>query len=272
MNQSPITIRAAVSGILIITAAFIPVRAEAFEDYTSPRNATVDTRGARSIEIDAAAGELRVEGKPGINEVRIRGTARSSRESRLKNIKLIAERRGDAVYIKADIPDNDNWGGWNGSDGYMALDLVIEVPTSLRLDVSDGSGEADFLNTGALDLEDGSGNIEIRGARGDVRIHDGSGNIIINGVEGAVRVSDGSGEIRANDVTGNFTVEEDGSGSIDVSGVGGTMRVESDGSGNIDVDRVAGDFVVDSDGSGSIRYATVKGEVRIPERRRRGGY
>lgn len=270
MNQSRISIRAAVSAALIITAAFIPARTEALEDYTSPRNATVDTRGARSIEIDATAGELRVEGQAGINEVRIRGTARASRESLLKDIKLIAERRGDVVYIKADIPDQ-NWDGW-GRDRYMGLDLVIEVPTSLRLEVSDGSGDAEFRNTGALDLEDGSGNIEIRGGHGDVRIRDGSGNIIIDGVEGAVRVSDGSGEIRANDVTGNFTVEEDGSGSIDVSGVGGTMRVESDGSGNIDVDRVAGDFVVDSDGSGSIRYATVKGSVRIPERRRRAGY
>ncbi|MEO8576867.1 MAG: hypothetical protein ABI556_09215 [Gemmatimonadales bacterium] len=272
MNQSRISIRAASAGLLIITAAFIPIKTEALEDYTSPRNATVDARGARTVTIEAAAGELRVEGQPGINEVRIRGTARSNRDSRLKDIKLIAERRGDVIYIKADIPDDNNWGSWNGGDRYMALDLIIEVPISLRLDVTDGSGDAEFKNTGSLDFEDGSGNILVRGAHGDVRIRDGSGNIIIEGVQGAVRVSDGSGEIRANDITGNFTVEEDGSGGIDVSGVGGTMRVENDGSGNIDVERVAGDFVVDSDGSGSIRYATVKGSVRIPERRHRRGY
>lgn len=270
MNHSPISIRAAAAGLLIVTAAFIPIRAEALDDYTSPRDATVDARGARSVTIEAAAGILRVEGRPGINEVRVRGTARATRQSRLADIKLIAERRGDVVFIKADIPDN-NSGFWNG-DHYMGLDLVIEVPTTLRLDVSDGSGEAEFTNTGAIDLEDGSGSIDIRGAHGSVKIRDGSGSITIDGVEGGVIVSDGSGEIRASNVTGDFTVEEDGSGSIDVSGVGGTMRVESDGSGNIDVDRVAGDFVVDNDGSGSIRYATVKGSVRIPERRRRSGY
>lgn len=49
------------------------------------------------------------------------------------------------------------------------------------------------------------------------------------------------------------------------------MRVEDDGSGNMDVERVAGDFVVGSDGSGSIRYETVQGNVRIPDRKRRGG-
>ncbi len=272
MNQSAISARAAAAGLLIVTAAFIPARSQALEEYTSPRNATVDARGARSVNIDAAAGILRVEGQPGLGEVRVRGTARASRESWLKDVKLVAERRGDVVCIKVDIPNNDSgfFDGWNNS--YRGLDLVIEVPTTLRLDVSDGSGEAEFKNTGAIDLEDGSGTIDIRGARGNVTIRDGSGSINIDGVEGAVKVTDGSGEIQARNVTGDFTVEEDGSGSIDVSGVGGTMRVESDGSGSIDVDRVAGDFVVNSDGSGSIRHATVKGSVKIPERRRRGSY
>ena len=268
MSHSPISIRAAAAGALIITAAFIPVRTEALEEYTSPRNATVDAHGARSATIDAEAGILKIEGQAGISEVRVRGTARASRESWLKDIKLIAERRGDVVFIKVDIPDHDGWGGWNDNN-YRGLDLIIEVPTTLKLDVNDGSGEAEFRNTGAIDLEDGSGSIEIRDAHGDVRVRDGSGSILIDGVEGAVRVSDGSGEIDARNVTGNFTVEEDGSGSIDLAGIGGTVRVESDGSGNIDVDRVAGDFVVDSDGSGSIRYATVKGSVRIPDRGRR---
>ena len=31
--------------------------------YTAPRNATVDAAGARGVEVEAAAGELRIEGK-----------------------------------------------------------------------------------------------------------------------------------------------------------------------------------------------------------------
>lgn len=271
MNHTRTSIRAVVTGLLIVTAAFIPVRTEALEDYTSPRNAEVDARGARSAKIEAAAGILRIEGMPGITQVRVRGTARASRRSRLDDIKLIAERRGDVVFIKADMPEN-NSGFWNSDNYNQQLDLVIEVPTSLALDVKDGSGEAEFTNTGAINFEDGSGNIGIRGAHGSVRVHDGSGNIIMEGVEGNVTVSDGSGEIRAGNVTGDFTVDSDGSGNIDVAGVGGTMRVESDGSGNIDVERVAGDFLVESKGSGSIQYATVKGSVRIPERHRRASY
>jgi len=272
MNRTKPLYRATLTGLLIVTAVFIPRRTQALEDYTSPRNADIPVAGAKSIRIDAAAGVLKVEGREGLDQVHVRGTARSDRKSRLDGIKLIAERRGDEIYIKADMPDDrDGYFGRNGDDwDNMALDLVIEVPSSLPLDVDDGSGEAEFNNTGALEFEDGSGEIHVRGARGDVRISDGSGSIVIEGVQGSVRISDGSGEIRARDVTGNFTVEEDGSGNIDVSSVGGTMRVENDGSGNIDVDRVSGDFVVDRDGSGSIRYDTVKGSVRIPDRRRRG--
>ena len=261
--------RAVLIGLLVVAASFIPRRASAYEDYTSPRNADVGASGAKSVRIEAAAGILRVEGRPGISEVRVRGTARAERRNRLDDIKLIAERRGDEIFIKADMPEWRDRGWYDRDNDNVALDLVIEVPTALRLDVGDGSGEAEFNNTGSLELGDGSGEILIRNARGDVRVSDGSGNITIEGVEGSVRVNDGSGNIRARNVTGNFVVSSDGSGDIDVSSIGGTMRVENDGSGNIDADRVTGDFVVDHDGSGTISYATVKGSVRIPERKRR---
>lgn len=253
----------------IVTASFGPEVARAQDGYTAPRNADVDARGARVVEIQAHAGALRVEGRPGLSQVRVRGTARASNRGWLGDIKLIAERRGDAVFIKADIPDNDRatWSGLNGNN-YRGLDLVLEVPIALALDVGDGSGEAHFVNVGVLSLSDGSGEIEIRGARGNVRINDGSGSIDVDGVQGNLRIHDGSGEIRARNVTGDVIVDTDGSGNIVVSGVGGTMRVGNDGSGSIDVDRVAGDFVVDNDGGGSIHYATVKGSVDIPERKR----
>ena len=263
--------RAASIGLLVVAAAFIPVRAHAYEDFTSPRNADVDASGAKTVKIEAGAGSLRVEGRPGITQAQIRGTARANRRSRLADIRLIAERRGDVIFIKADMPNTEIglWDVMKGDGGQMQLDLVIDVPMSLAVDADDGSGEAEFNNTGPLTIADGSGNLTIRGTHGSVRINDGSGEITISGVEGSVRVGDGSGNIRARNVTGDFTVDEDGSGNIDVSSVGGTMRVGNDGSGNIDVGRVAGDFIVGNGGSGTIRYDTVKGSVSIPERHRR---
>jgi hypothetical protein len=263
--------RIAIAGFLVVTAAFIPRKARALDDdYTAPRNADVNAQGARTVRIDAAAGFLKVEGRKDIDQVRVRGMARASKRGWLDDIKLIAERRGDEVYIKADIPDEDRriFDAMRG-DWERVLDLTIEVPTSLALVVRDGSGEAEFNNTGSLDFEDGSGEMTIKNVHGDVSVVDGSGGITIEGVDGSVRVDDGSGEIRGRNITGDFTIGEDGSGEIDISGVSGTMRVENDGSGSIDVDRIGGDFIVDHDGSGDIHYEGVKGSIRIPDRKRR---
>jgi len=239
--------------------------------YSAPRNAVVDASGARSVEVEAGAGSLRVEGKAGLRQVQVTGTARSSSQQFLTQIKLIAERRGDVVFIKADIPDDER----NDDDNYSAaLDLVIEVPQGINADVSDGSGDTKILNVGSLEATDGSGSFSVIGAAGSVRINDGSGDLTIENVGGDVKVSDGSGDINVRNVTGSFTVESDGSGGIYATDVRGSVVVQNDGSGSIEVNKVGKDFTVESKGSGSIDYADVSGRIDIPERRRdrrRGG-
>jgi hypothetical protein len=242
-------------------------RAQGSGDYTAPRNAAVDATGARAVEVEAAAGSLRVEGKPGLRQVQVTGLARSSSQQFLNQIKLIAERRGDVVFIKADIPDHD-WGRGYRDDHSAGLDLVIEVPQGINAEVSDGSGEAKVLNVGSLEASDGSGEFSVESAAGSVRITDGSGSLTIQNVGGDVRVSDGSGDIEVRNVTGSFTVQSDGSGGIHARDVRGSVVVESDGSGSIEVDQVGRDFRVESKGSGSIDYSAVSGQVDIPERHR----
>jgi hypothetical protein len=252
----------AAAPFLIASAA----RAQGPSDYTAPRNAVVDAAGARTVEVEAAAGSLRVEGKPGLRQVQVTGTARSSSQQFLSRIRLIAERRGDVVFIKADIPDRN--GSFFHDSNWAALDLVIQVPQGINAEVSDGSGEARISNVGSLNASDGSGDFTVDGATGSVRVTDGSGSLTIENVGGDVKVSDGSGEIDVRNVTGSFTVESDGSGSIHASDIRGSVIVESDGSGEIEVNKVGRDFRVNSKGSGSIDYATVSGQVVIPERHR----
>lgn len=233
--------------------------------YSAPRNAVVDAAGAKSVEVEAGAGSLRVEGKAGLRQVQVTGTARSSSQQLLTQIKLIAERRGDVVFIKADIPDGES----NRDDDYSAaLDLVIEVPQGINADVSDGSGDTKILNVGSLEATDGSGSFSVIGAAGSVRVTDGSGDLTIENVGGDVKVSDGSGDINVRNVTGSFTVESDGSGGIYATDVRGSVVVQNDGSGSIEVNKVGKDFTVESKGSGSIDYADVSGRIDIPERRR----
>ncbi len=106
----------AFAGFFVVTASLIPVRAEAQDGYREPRNADVDLAGARAARIEAGAGSLRIEGREGLAQVRVRGTARSSNRDRLDDIKLIAERRGGEVRIKVDIPnDRRSWTSFGNS-------------------------------------------------------------------------------------------------------------------------------------------------------------
>lgn len=242
-------------------------KAQSGNDFSAPRNAAVDAAGARSVRVQAGAGVLRVKGMPGITQVQVKGIAWASSESILRNIRLIAERRGDEIFIKSDMPEGHlSW--FRGGDGSAALDLTIEVPQGLDASVSDGSGAAEVRNVGALEMTDGSGELEIDGAR-SVRITDGSGNLVIKNVRSDVNVRDGSGDVVARNVAGSFTVESDGSGGIFATDIQGSVLVERDGSGEINVSRLGRDFIIKSKGSGAVSYDGVKGRVEIPDSRRR---
>jgi hypothetical protein len=220
------------------------------QDYDEPRNATVNAAGATALKIDARAGQLRVTGRADITEVRVRGTARASSRGLLADIKLEAVRNGNEVTVRAVMPDfrDTRDRGWNEQ---AVLDLVIEAPATLALDIDDSSGDMTVEGVaGKMRIQDSSGNIRIRDAGSDVWIDDSSGGIDIRGVKGSV------------------DVDEDSSGEIEVYDVTGSVHVGRDSSGSINVSRVGGDFVVERDGSGSIDYDGVKGKVDVPQKDR----
>lgn len=234
----------------LVLAAALPAAALA-QDYDAPRTATVNASGATLVRIEARAGNLRVTGRADITEVRVRGTARASSRGVLEDIKLEATRTGNEVTVRALIPEYRD-SGWHND--HALLDLVIETPATLPLDIDDTSGDMTIESVSAkVRIEDNSGNIRVRDT-GDIWISDSSGGIDISGVKGSV------------------DIDEDSSGEIEVYDVTGSVHVGRDSSGSIDVSRVGGDFVVERDGSGSIDYDGVKGKVDVPskDRHRRG--
>jgi hypothetical protein len=233
--------------VTLAAVALLPASALA-QDYDAPRNAAVSAAGATILRIDARAGGLRVTGRTELTEVRVRGTARASSRDVLEDIKLEAVRTGNEVTVRAVIPEmrNRNW-----DDYHALLDLVIEVPASLPVDIDDTSGDMTIEGVaGRLRIDDNSGNIRVRDAGADVMVRDNSGGIEIQGVKGSVNI------------------EEDSSGEIEVYDVTGSVHIGRDSSGSIDVSRVGGDFVVERDGSGSIDYDGVKGKIEIPSKDR----
>lgn len=243
--------------------------------YTAHREATIDGSGAERLVISVGAGSLDVKGDQGMSQVSASGTACASDEDYLDQIRLTTDRRGSTLYLKAEYPTHVR--------GNAALDLVVEVPASLAVEIEDGSGSITVRSVAALEIDDGSGSIDVGDVRGDVEIDDGSGEIEVlgvggrvvvddgsgalkvTGVGGSVRVSDGSGEIVLRDIDGEVLIEEDGSGGIEISGVGASVVIDEDGSGSISVRDVEGDFTLRRDGSGSVSVDDVRGSVSIPD-------
>jgi hypothetical protein len=227
-----------------------------------PRNATVAAGGISRVVVIARAGSLKVTGG-GAGEVRATGTACASDADLLKDIKLTATRSGSVVRVEAVIPEPSL--SWGTKDA--RLDFEVVLPAGVAVDVEDSSGEATIENVGPLKVDDGSGELTIRGVRGDLSVEDSSGGLDIHDVTGNVRIEDGSGGMEVEQVGGDVVVTEDGSGEIDIRNVRHSVNIEDDGSGGVSVQGVGGDFTVGRKGSGGISYDRVAGRVSVPRRR-----
>jgi hypothetical protein len=235
--------------------------------HRAERSATVDANGARRLVIGAGSGSLKIEGKPGLTSVRIRGVACASSADLLDQIKLDARRSDTDVLVEANERRDERDRDWHFRDNeYARLDIVVEVPARMAARIDDGSGSIDLSNLGAVVIEDGSGDIVADNLNGDVEIDDGSGGIRLVDIAGAVQIDDGSGEISLRNIGGAIDID-DGSGEIDIRAARKNVRI-SDSSGSIEVADVEGDFIVTNDSSGGIDYDNVRGRVDIPRRKR----
>jgi hypothetical protein len=214
-------------------------------DYHEERNLSVDADGLTSLRIDAGAGSMKVNGVDGAATIDVTATilvsgARDDKARELieDRMELTLERNGDKAILIADFGGSMGW----SKGGAIALD--VRVPKGMDLDIDDGSGSIEIHDTvGAVELNDGSGSIKVSNVAG-VRVDDGSGSIDIRDASGDVRIDDGSGSVTVRGVTGSIVID--------------------DGSGSINVSDVQGDFRVVDAGSGSVNYRDVAGEIDVP--------
>ncbi|MEQ9399200.1 MAG: hypothetical protein RJQ04_08500 [Longimicrobiales bacterium] len=247
----------------------VDVRVGASDDcsFAVDRTASVPVGGASGLSVSSGSGDLRVEGRAGLDEVRVVGRACASEEDWIDDLRVTLERRGDELVLTTHYPDRDGRRSRSGRT-VARIDLIVEVPLGMAADIEDSSGGMIVRGTGATRIDDSSGEIVVDGIRGSLTIDDSSGGIDVRDVGGAVRIDDGSGEIEVSAVRGPVTIA-DGSGSIDVVEVDQDVVVERDGSGSISVRDIQGGFSVLRDGSGSIRHSGVAGAVDVPEKKRR---
>jgi hypothetical protein len=251
--------------VIVLALALTPSPSRPLQSecrFAAPRTADIPTSAITTLQVEAGSGNLQVEGRAGLTTIRVRGQACASSRELLEAVTLKTRVNAGVSDVVTDGPDNLR------DREYARLDLVIEVPASMKVSINDGSGEASVTGVRSLVIEDGSGELKITDIAESVRVEDGSGEMVISGVGGDVDINDGSGEITLQQIRGSGLIR-DGSGSIDAKDITGSVRVSDDGSGSIDVERVGGDFIVTSSSRNGIHHSDVRGEVRIPGRKRR---
>jgi hypothetical protein len=245
-----------------LSATAMPVQRQRDEcRYEAERTATERAGSRDQLQLIARSGSLRIIGRRGATEVRVRGRACASSRDLLDQLQVESGHSGSTVRIEVPELRNDEW----RNNQYARLDLEVEVPLGMAADIEDGSGETIIEGLGDITVVDGSGSLHITDV-GSADIRDGSGEIEVDGVQGDLRITDGSGGISVDKVSGRVVIH-DGSGAIDIAGAG-SVEIPEDGSGSIDVRDVRGDLTVGRKGSGSIDYRDVRGRVDVPDRHR----
>jgi hypothetical protein len=250
---------------LMLLAALAAGSAQAWDcAYEKNVDVTLDLAGSEQLSIAAAAGDLKITGHPGTAEARARGKVCASKEEWLEQSEIVIE-GGRNASIAVSLPSADTHWSLLGNS-YVYMDLEVDVPADMALDVRDSSGDMDIEGTGAVSIKDSSGDINVKDVHGDVALEDSSGDIDLVAVTGNVIVrQDSSGDIDGRKIEGSVRVEKDSSGDIRFEQVRDDFVVERDSSGDIVADTIGGDFRVLKDGSGAIRSRDVSGAVEIPD-------
>ena len=229
---------------------------------TATRTLRVPVAGATLLVLDVGAGYLRVQGTSSATEVVVTGLAHAATIAGLNAVQVKSRRAADTIFVSAVLPPSRHEPG-----AATALDLTIQLPSSLALDVIDSTGESIFRNVGALRTKHGDGGLDIDTVGGNLDVTDGGGDMIAANVNGDVHIVDGGGSIYLSNITGSVTIPQDGPGEIQLSGVGGDVTVGSKASGEVAARGVGGNLLVRANGNGSVEYRDVKGHVAIPAAR-----
>ena len=164
-----------------------------------------------------------------------------------------------------------------GSAPEVRVDLVIRAPAGSKLEVRNVFGNATAnarfrraaarrqlrrscarsAATGGLELDTGSGPVEVTGHRGAVGADTGSGSVKISDCECEIAADTGSGSIEIRKGSGSLSADT-GSGRVVVEGFAGSIAADT-GSGSVQARDVKDlrDLVVDT-GSGSV---SVEGDL-----------
>lgn len=242
--------------ILVVLAS--PLSASPCE-YSKQIERQFDADNIALLKLNVLAGSLLVTGNSGSSQIKFSGEACANEEEYLSRISLDEVVNLSELELTVIIPQN----AFGFRSDYAYVDVTVELPQSLMLEIADSSGDMEVNEASARLVDDSSGDIRVRGNKVKLLITDSSGNITVKDSLSDVEIRDSSGEISARNIKGSVLIPIDSSGDIDLSNVTQDVVIDRDSSGNIDINEVGNNVQIGSDGSGSIDIYKVDGFVRI---------
>ncbi len=217
------------------------------------------------LVVNCGAGSLDLKGVKGREEIRVtaeiegKNIKQEEPQKSIENsVRLNLEKQHHKALLRSEIPK------FSASEVEARINLTIEIPKKLDVQITDGSGPIQVRNLiGHVKIDDDSGKIQVKNIVGKVTVNDGSGKIEIEDISGNVMVRDGSGPIEIDHVKGDVYVT-DGSGDMTILHIDGSVTV-SDGSGDIDISDVSKTVFIKETISGELNIERVKGKVTIRE-------
>jgi hypothetical protein len=248
---------------LVLSLAAGPVSADAWSDgdckFQAERKVTLDVAGLEKLEVVGRGGDLKVRPVPG-NTVTASGRACASTQALLANTQIRSTREGSSARVFVQVPDEPG----ALDDGYATLDLEVEAPMELAIEITDTSGDVDIEGVHVARITDSSGDVEARDVSGDLEVSDSSGDLTFTRINGALTVTDSSGDLEI-DTAKSVRIVRDSSGDVRIVRVSGDVTIENDSSGDLVVDDVGGNVEVVTDSTGERHIEHVRGAVREPE-------
>lgn len=230
--------------------------------FESPRNFQLNLAGVKSVQISVHSQDLHVIGNGSSKGLSLTGRACASDKSALEQLQVTQQRDGDQLRIDIAAKQRSSFRLFGSS--YANLDVTVNLPASIPLNVSVGSGAADVRGVQELQSIVGSGDLHVRQVAGKFSTSVGSGDVDATDVGSLDAGSVGSGDLKVSGVKGDAKVGSIGSGDVTLRQIGGTVSAGTLGSGDLTVNDVSGDLTLGAKGSGEVNHSGVKGKVNVP--------
>lgn len=229
--------------------------------FEAPRNLQLDLTGVRAVQIEVHSQDLHLVGSHGSKGLTLTGKACASDQATLDQLQVTQRREGDQLLI--DIGGNNHLSFALFGSAYANLEVSVQLPANLPVNVSVGSGDAEVRGVQQLQSQVGSGDLHVRQIAGKFATSVGSGDADATDIGSLDLGAVGSGDFKAEGIKGDAKVGSIGSGDVVLRTVGGNVHADTLGSGDFTVSDVAGDFTLGAKGSGDVSHGGVKGKVSV---------